>query len=197
MARGYGLSSWHSILDDIWRWRYRVWAETCLSLVLASLRNQDELASQPFRADLMLRREQVAGQFVDRDCIPPPCRLPGGWVVEILPECRQRDRFPDESVGLRACQGADITLLVRDADTGRPRRVIGIWSLLDFGLEPPTDLRWNGALSDDGKSVGLLLTPTSRPPTLPPAWTHVEVSPTKPQEYAAAVRAAIGAMVKD
>ena len=123
-----------------WRWRHRVWSETCQLTMLAAL-EQIADRSVAARSRLPIRSEQVCGRFIDAQAAI------GRWEVRrdpaaysvLLVESRHFEAyqavapFPMELTSL--CP--DMALICRDArlPDRPPTRVLGIWTLFDFDLD--------------------------------------------------------------
>jgi hypothetical protein len=123
-----------------WRWRHRIWSETCQLALLAAL---EKIArrSVAARSTLLIRSEQVCGRFIDARAAV------GRWEIRrgdaaysiLLVEARHFDQyqavapFPAQLANL--CP--DMALICRDARApDKPAlRILGIWTVFDFDLD--------------------------------------------------------------
>jgi hypothetical protein len=128
--------------DSVWRWRHRVWAETCLLAVSSCLEQAQERHGMPVGCEgvVYLRSEQDAGRFLD-------ARSPlGPWAVEtaagprrvhlILPE--HFETIVGENPWLTRYLGLapDFVLVAHDpARQLAGGRWLGVWTSLDSGLQ--------------------------------------------------------------
>jgi len=180
------------VVDNAWRWRHRTWSEICLITLLAALRQEPSTGGQRFRGDLLLHREQVTGRFIDLRTPFPTCTMEQGLEVDVLYGHEQRAIY-EQLEGLADAPGPDIVLVARSAASGEVHRVLGIWTLLDFGLETPVGDHLPSV--DCDHLHGLLVTPRRTELTLPKAWSHVVLSPVRPQDDGPNVRQMIRAAV--
>jgi len=127
--------------DNVWRWRQRLFAEHVQLGFVAALHE----LSEHFRlhgGDLILQREQLAGQFIDRRTALGPWPLKSreaSRCVDLVrgDQLQQHPLIP----GSLAALGPDFVLVNRrrDADWNSPKthfetQLFAMWSVLDFDL---------------------------------------------------------------
>jgi hypothetical protein len=121
--------------DNVWRWRQRLFAEHVQLGIVAAL---NELAdpSRSHGGDVLLQREQNAGQFLDGRTALGPWRLKQTPDVLVdlvrIDQLQQHEMIPERLAAL----GADFVLVKRTHSD--KLSLVGCWSVLDFDLGPVT-----------------------------------------------------------
>jgi hypothetical protein len=140
--------------DNVWRWRHRLFAEHVRLSVMSALND----LSDPRRThggDVLFQREQDAGQFVDSRTACGPVWLSGndGCVDPVRgDQCHLHPLIPHT---LAEC-GPDLVLLRRELSglTCEQSALAGIWSVLDFDLDEPTESRRLSELTRRNETPG-------------------------------------------
>ncbi len=128
-----------TMLDNVWRWRQRIWAEDCGLAFLATLRDLS-VRGVASGSDMLLHAEQVAGRFLDPRTAVAGWRLSGradGSVVDLLdgrPEARHLYAHPFVPHGIGSLR-PDHVALRRQVGPDGLFSVAGIWTILDFDLD--------------------------------------------------------------
>ncbi len=125
--------------EKAWRWRHRVFAETCELGLMAAMSNLVPQATG-MRSTLLVKSEQTCGRFLDkRSAVGRWDVLDDGVEVSmLLVSGRQIDAYrkvgwlPEELGTL--CP--DAVVICRDVvkPDSMPKRILAIWSLLEFDL---------------------------------------------------------------
>lgn len=151
--------------DDVWRWRQRTWAEHVSMAFLASLK---EFASIKCfdHADVLIRTEQINGCFIDPRCYIPaiPINRSGQscWIDFIRRE--QLDKYPYTPNGLQELS-PDFIIAIRIESSHKLLAVLGVWTILDYGLSESCDQIYLDSLQNslkhhvDNIVNGLILRP--------------------------------------
>lgn len=130
-----------------WRWRHRVWAETCSVALLAAMGRIKPSASA-MRSNILLRPEAEAGRFIDRRTAV------GRWEVRHAGGDEEVDHgrrvhfieqhqfqayraavpsFPEPLCHL--CPDAAIVCHDGERPDKPPRRILAVWTIFDFDLD--------------------------------------------------------------
>ncbi len=127
--------------DNVWRWRQRLFAEHVQVALIAALQELTDL-SRSHGGDLILQREQFAGQFIDRRSALGPWLLnepQAARCVDLVrgDQLQQHPLIPRSVAGL----GPDFVLVNRKSASGwkSPKshfetHLFAVWTVLDFDL---------------------------------------------------------------
>lgn len=145
-------------LDDAWRWRQRIWAESVMLAVIAALKHlvTAELAC---RSDLLVYGEQVAGRFVHPSSQIAPLQV-GPWMIDVILGETQIRQYALVPVTIRE-QVPDMVLVARHRDA---TRYLPVWSLVHLGNEEalyPCLESLEGRFPSTGDIAPLILIPES------------------------------------
>jgi len=121
--------------DEVWRWRHRTWAEhSRLGLAAAVAEICPDFPGPA--ADILVRHEHAAGNFIDaRSNLPSAC-VPDGSRTALLDwvDGRQMGEHVMIPSGIaELCP--DLVLLKRMPAANRPLRILCVWSVFDLSVE--------------------------------------------------------------
>jgi hypothetical protein len=114
--------------DQMWRWRHRTWTEVCGWAIWDAVSRLDVEGSMQ-RSDVLLRDEQVAGQFLDPVSILSECQLKSNTQCRlVVVNSRDLPRYgaPKELIRLRP----EFAIHLHDTSTDN-HRWIAIWALME------------------------------------------------------------------